>query len=214
MENDKTAVATREYFDAVANKWDEMRRSFFGEGVRAAAIRAAKINSASVVADVGTGTGFIAEGALATGARVIAIDSSQAMLAQVRSRFAGERFEARQGEVESLPLRAAEVDAVLANMVLHHAERPREAIGEMVRVLKPGGMLVITDADEHNEEWLRTEQHDRWLGFRRDEVHGWFEQAGLIDVAVEDTKELCCPTANCGKKAAITIFLARGRKPT
>jgi ubiquinone/menaquinone biosynthesis C-methylase UbiE len=64
MKNDKTAAATREYFDAVANKWDEMRRNFFGEGVRDAAIRAAKINSASVVADVGTGTGFIAEGAL------------------------------------------------------------------------------------------------------------------------------------------------------
>jgi hypothetical protein len=83
----------------------------------------------------------------------------------------------------------------------------------MARVLKPGGMLVITDADEHNEEWLRTEQHDRWLGFKREDVHAWFVEAGLIDVAVEDTKELCCPTANCGKKAAITIFLARGRKP-
>ena len=102
---------------------------------------------------------------------------------------------------------------VLANMVLHHAEHPPLAIREMARVLKPGGMLVITDADEHHEEWLRTEQHDRWLGFKRADVESWFKEAGLLDVAVEDTHELCCPTAECGKKAAITIFLAHGRKP-
>src|SRR5947208_4310317 len=214
MKNDETTGATREYFEEVADKWDQMRRTFFGECVRDGAIRAANINSSAVVADVGTGTGFIAEGVLATGARVIGIDSSEGMLAQVRSRFADKRFEAREGDIESLPLGADEVDAVLANMVLHHAERPAEAIREMARALKPGGMLVITDADEHHEEWLRTEQHDRWLGFNRDEVQVWFKEAGLADVAVEDTRELCCPTANCGKMAAITIFLARGRKPT
>jgi hypothetical protein len=38
MKSDETAAATREYCDAVANKWDEMRRTFFGEGVRDAAI--------------------------------------------------------------------------------------------------------------------------------------------------------------------------------
>jgi ubiquinone/menaquinone biosynthesis C-methylase UbiE len=209
-----TGSETREYFDAVADRWDEMRRKFFGEGVRQAAIRAANIDSSSVVADVGTGTGFLAEAALAAGARVIGIDVSEGMLEQVRSRFPSDRFEARPGDVEALPLETNEIDAVLANMVLHHAENPSRAIREMVRVLKPGGKLVITDADEHQEEWLRTEQHDRWLGFKRTEIETWFAEAGLIDVAVGDTDELCCPTAECGKQAAITIFLAQGRKPT
>ena len=62
---------SREYFESVAHKWEEMRRTFFGEGVRDAAIAAADINSSSIVVDVGIGTGFIAEGALAAGARVI-----------------------------------------------------------------------------------------------------------------------------------------------
>ena len=205
--------ATREYFDTVADQWDEMRRTFFGDGVRQAIIRAANVGSSSVVADVGTGTGFLAEAALAAGARVIGIDSSEGMLGQVRSRFPSDRFEARAGDVEALPLGGSEVDAVLANMVLHHAENPPLAIREMARVLKPGGRLVITDADEHHEEWLRTEQHDRWLGFKRADIETWFTDAGLFDVAVGDTHELCCPTAKCGKKAAITIFLAHGRKP-
>ena len=204
---------TREYFESVAHKWDEMRQRFFGEGVRKAAIAAADIKPSSVVADVGVGTGFLAEGALAAGARVIGIDSSEGMLAEARKRFAGQRFEAQAGEVDSLPLSTAEVDVVLANMVLHHAPDPPRAIREMTRVLKPGGRLVITDADTHTHEWLRTEQHDRWLGFERADIARWFADAGLVDVTVADTSELCCPTSECGTKAEITIFLARGTKP-
>jgi len=203
---------TQQYFDNVAHQWDDMRRTFFGEGVRQAAIRAADITPGVIVADVGTGTGFLAEAALAAGASVIGIDSSAGMLAQVRERFDQQTFEARAGDLDSLPLAAGEVDAVLANMVLHHAPDPPRAILEMTRPLKPGGRLVITDADSHSHEWLRTEQHDRWLGFERADIARWFREAGLEDVTVADTNEVCSPTAECGTKAAITIFLAKGRK--
>jgi ubiquinone/menaquinone biosynthesis C-methylase UbiE len=203
---------TQQYFDKVARQWDDMRRTFFGEGVREAAIRAADITPGLTVADVGTGTGFLAEAALAAGARVIGIDSSAGMLAEVHKRFHQQTFEARAGDVDSLPLAVGEVDAVLANMVLHHAPDPPRAIREMTRPLKPGGRLVITDADSHTHEWLRTEQHDRWLGFERAAIARWFREAGLEEVTVADTNEVCSPTAKCGTKAAITIFLARGRK--
>lgn len=204
---------TQAYFDQVAGQWDEMRRRFFGDGVRRAAVDAARVTAGSLVADVGTGTGFLAEAALDAGAHVIGIDVSEGMLNQVRGRFAGRPFEAREGGVDALPLADGEVDAVFANMVLHHAPDPPAAIREMARALKPGGTLVITDADTHTHEWLRTEQHDRWLGFDRADVARWFEAAGLEDVTVGDTKEICSPTSECGTKAAITIFLARGTRP-
>ena len=206
--------ATREYFDRIAGKWDEMRRAFFGDGVRAAAVAAAGIEPGTVVADVGTGTGFLAEAAMNAGARVIGIDVSDAMLEQARSRFAGRPFEARAGDADALPLADGEAAVVMANMVLHHAPDPPGAIREMARALRPGGRLVITDADAHTHEWLRTEQHDRWLGFDRADIARWFADAGLEDVSVTDTQELCCPTSECGTKAAITVFLARGRKPS
>ncbi len=190
-----------------------MRRTFFGEGVRDAAIAAADINSSSIVVDVGIGTGFIAEGALAAGGRVIGVDSSDHMLEEARQRFGLARFEARSGDIESLPVGTGEVDVVLGNMVLHHAADPPRAILEMARVLKPGGRIVITDADTHHHEWLRTEQHDRWLGFERGNIIRWFQDAGLVDVTVTDTCETCRPTSECGTKAEITIFLARGLKP-
>ena len=203
----------RDYFDRVAGQWDDMRRAFFGEGVRRAAIAAAGVRPGCVVADVGTGTGFLAEAAVEAGARVIGVDISDGMLAQVRARLQGRPFEARVGDTAALPLADGEVDAVVANMVLHHADDPPAAIREMARVVKPGGRVVITDADTHIHEWLRTEQHDRWLGFDRGDIARWFEAAGLTAVRVGDTHEICSPSSTCGTRAEITIFLAHGEKP-
>jgi ubiquinone/menaquinone biosynthesis C-methylase UbiE len=204
---------TKQYFDNVAGQWDTMRRQFFGEGVRKAAIKAAGINPGMVVADVGTGTGFLAEAALDAGATVIGVDLSDGMLQQAATRFAGRPFEGRRSTERTLPLKRGEVDVIVANMFLHHAEDPPATIAQLATALKPGGRLVITDADTHSHEWLRTEQHDRWLGFERSDIKRWFRDAGLDEVTVGDTQEICSPTSTCGTKAAITIFIARGVKP-
>ena len=136
---------TREYFDQVAGKWDEMRRQFFGEGVRRTAIAAAGIGPGDVVIDVGTGTGFLAEAALDAGARVIGVDLSEGMLAQVATRLAGRPFEGRQSTETTLPLHPGEADAVIANMFLHHAEDPpafHGAAGQYAGAVRgPGGDL-------------------------------------------------------------------------
>ena len=53
----------------------------------------------------------------------------------------------RQTDGHILPLPDASVDAVFANMYLHHCPDPAAALREMARVLKPGGRLVVTDMD-------------------------------------------------------------------
>lgn len=71
---------------------------------------------------------------------------------------------------ESLPIADEAVDYVFANMYLHHVESPPEAIKEMARILKPEGRLIIADLDVHAFQFLKDEHHDRWMGFKREDI--------------------------------------------
>jgi len=53
--------STREFFDGVAAQWERLRQTLYGEGVRRAALSAARVGPGMIVADIGTGTGFLAD---------------------------------------------------------------------------------------------------------------------------------------------------------
>jgi len=202
------------YFEQVADQWDRMREGFFAEGVRLAAYKVADVRPGQLAADIGAGTGFVTEGLIAQGLKVIAVDQSAAMLAEIQNKLGGTNLvECRLGDAESLPLADEEVDYIFANMFLHHVERPLEAIREMCRVLKWGGRLVITDLDEHKYTFLQSEQFDRWLGFSRSEIKKWFQQAGLQQISIDCVGQNCCSQSNCSQEQArISIFVAAGSK--
>ncbi len=204
------------YFDQIAHDWDQMRESFFSNTVRDVAIATAEVQPGKIAADIGAGSGFMTEGLLQKGLHVFAVDQSEAMLEVMKTKFQdADRVTYLQGESRSLPIPDASVDYVFANMYLHHVEAPLATIKEMARILKPGGTLVITDLDKHDYEFLRTEQHDRWLGFERDAIKHWFAEAGLEAVNVDCVGENCCSESSCGcESASISIFVARGIKPS
>jgi len=190
-----------------------MREGFFSEKVREKALAVAGVQPGRLAVDVGAGTGFIAEGLLRRGLRVIAVDPSPAMLAEMRRKFNGGRIAYLLGDAEALPLGDGSVEYAFANMCLHHVEHPLRAIREMARILRPGGALVITDLDEHPFEFLREEHHERWLGFQREDIRRWLTEAGLRDVIVECAGENCCAPSQSGEEyASISIFVASGEK--
>ncbi len=207
-------MKNKNYFEEVANQWDKMREQFFSESLREKAIGKVSFEKGLLAVDVGAGSGFITEGLLRHGFKVIAVDLSRAMIKEMAKKFEGYKdLELRIGDAQKLPLEDGIADCVFANMCLHHVEKPYEAIIEMARILKSGGKLIITDLDEHNYEFLRTEQSDVWLGFKRNDIRKWFEEARLKDVEVECANESCCADSSFGNEhAKVSIFIASGVK--
>jgi ubiquinone/menaquinone biosynthesis C-methylase UbiE len=180
--SDLTAGQVTAFFDRVASDWDEMRLVYYDEAVIEHLAAAADLDASMTVADVGTGTGFVAAGLAGRVACVIGIDESAGMLAvaeQNVDELGASNVELRRGDIGSLPLADDSVDAAVANMVLHHAVDPAAMLGEMARVVRPGGTVAICDEAEHPYTWMREEHADVWLGFTEPQVHAFFTAAGL-----------------------------------
>jgi ubiquinone/menaquinone biosynthesis C-methylase UbiE len=75
------------------------------------------------------------------------VDLSPAMLDLARRRAAdlGRELELLEADAESLPFDDARFDTVVCELALCSIPRPATAIAEMVRVLKPGGRLLLLD---------------------------------------------------------------------
>ena len=94
------------------------------------------------VLDVGTGEGQVARLAVAGGAtRVIGIDPTAAQVVEAAARGGGATY-ARAGAA-ALPFPNERFDAVVACLVFEHIEDVDEAIGEVARVLRPGGRFLF-----------------------------------------------------------------------
>ena len=201
------------YFATVADHWDEIRAGYFTEHMRDAAIAKANLPANAVVADVGTGTGFVAMGLAPKASKVFGFDASPDMLAvAVRNLAAFNNIELREAVGDQLPVSDEMFDGVFANMYLHHAPEPAKAIKEMARTLKPGGVVCITDLDTHDHEWQREQMADLWLGFDRNDIRRWFVDAGLHDIDVDCAEGTCNACGPDGAVEPLSIFVAIGRK--
>jgi ArsR family transcriptional regulator len=178
---------SRDFFDRVAGGYETLTQPGGGWPALAAALAAGF--TGREVADLGAGEGGLTL-LLARFARsVTAVDQSPEMLRELAER-AGEAgcqecIRLIKGDLESLPLDDGSVDAAFLSQALHHAARPALAVKEAARILRPGGCLVILDLVRHEQEWVREQWADQWLGFDLAEVETWMLSAGLSPGAVE-----------------------------
>lgn len=112
----------------------------------------ARLQSGESVLDVGCGTGSLAIAAkrrVGAGGQVYGIDASAPMIARARRKVGKAAVDVTfdEGVAESLPFPDRRFDVVLNTVMLHHLPRKvrEECVGEMRRVLKPGGRLLAVE---------------------------------------------------------------------
>ncbi len=129
------------------------------------------LNSGETVLDIGCGAGFdtlIAAQQVGLQGRVIAIDMTPEMLrkAEAAAREMGlMNIDFREGLAENLPLDDETVDVVISNGVINLCPDKMAVMGEIRRVLKPGGRIQIADIVVHREVPQSAKDNiDLWSG--------------------------------------------------
>ena len=118
-----------------------------------------------VVLNAGAGAGSLTLRLVEQGLRVTSVDASAELCDWVRARLgpAAADNPVLRGDLERLDLPDAAFDAAVCAEVLEHLDDDAAAAAELHRVLRPGGLLVVTvPADPYRYDWT-----DRWAGHRR-----------------------------------------------
>ena len=131
-------------YNAVAASYDVRWKRYIDDSVRATLERI-QISPAARVLDVGCGTGALLRQLMhdRPGLHCSGLDASQGMLEQARQHLP--KADLREGFADALPWPSAEFDLVASCNAFHFFPDRTQALREMARVLKPDGLLVITD---------------------------------------------------------------------
>ena len=187
---------TVSFFHDVGRRWDEMRTDFFGTSFHLEALTALLLKT-WVVADIGTGSGYLLPVLAGTFEQVIAIEPVERLLEAARGRpelRAAKNIEYRAGDLRQLPMKDGEVDLAVAMLVLHHVPDPAAALREIGRVVKPSGRVLVVEQRAHRCEAFRELMQGRWWGFESGRLEEMVREAGFADM-VSRRLETAWPTS-------------------
>lgn len=168
-----------------------------------------------IVGDLGCGTGFVSLAVANEASIVFSIDNSINMLKELSASASKKDYKniyPIKSSLDNLAIFDESLNVVFINMALHHIKNAKKAIEEMYRVLKKDGIVVISDVREHNGEWAKEEMFDEWLGFSKEQMTNWLEEAGFKNIEIENTNLSCKGYSSKGEYTETGIFLASAVK--
>jgi len=158
----------------------------------------AELEAGEVVLDLGSGGGidcFLAAQRVGPQGKVYGVDMTPEMVSRARTAAAAggyENVEFRLGEVEALPIPDSVVDATISNCVLNLSPERERVYREVMRVLKPGGRIMISDliSAVPTPEFLleSTEALVGCLPVHEEEYLRGLEVAGFEDVEIVEER--------------------------
>lgn len=198
-------ISTREWYDfisLVANFTSGIHTG--GAPATQQLLEMIEINPGYQILDVGSGPGSTAvQIAEKTGARVSGIDLSPEMVSQARKRAQemglSDKVDFREGNVLALDFPDGSFEAVIFESLLTILPGdPGSALGEMIRVLKPGGVVAGNEAtiDPGYLAELESllEAHPAiQRAYTAESLQNQFEAAGLLDINMLEIKESPAP---------------------
>jgi SAM-dependent methyltransferase len=148
---------TSSHFDEIATVYDESLPAHVVEHYLTKRVRFVTARCPRGAGlDVGCGTGALAGRLAAEGYAMTGVDPSAGMLEVMRARYPG--VPAVHASGTALPFADASFELVLTVAALHHIADPgevRRTLGEMVRVARPGGRVLVWDHNPRNPYWGR-----------------------------------------------------------
>jgi len=204
--------AAQDYFRKHAAEWDEIRRLHVADAaVEATMVAALADRPFRTLLDLGTGTGRMLELFGPQVERAVGIDLSRDMLALAEARLDRvglKHCSVRHGDIFDLAMPPDSFDVIIVHQVLHFLDDSARAIRDAARLLRPQGRLLVVDFAPHDLEFLREQHAHRRLGFAREAITQWMEQAGLEPVAFRTLP----PEPGSDGKVAVSLWLGRDKR--
>ena len=131
--------------------------------------------------EVGPGEGELLPELAKRFKRVSALDNSAEMLARAKTACEDKSIGGIKFLLDDIckPATKIRADLVTMNMVLHHLARPADTLKVVHNLLNEGGVLIITDLCQHDQDWAHDACGDLWLGFCPEELEHWASSAGF-----------------------------------
>ena len=179
----------RDLYDAVAPHYDDAIPAHVNQHYRDKRVDAVRsvLPGGGTVLDVGCGTGAFAGALHQAGYQTFGIDASLGMLTEARRH---RRALVAVGRGEALPFRNGAFDLAITIATLHHITDPNliaKTLAGMVRVVRPGGVVVAWDHNPKNPYWpYLMKRLPQDTGEERlvplEEIQGAFAGAGAVAI--------------------------------